>query len=84
MSSSLRSGEIIFCKFFYLFKQFLQSVSLPSQLMFMKAGFVTLAKVNFSENIDKETKQTLHFTVRDTAKGIWGPSDLEIVFNLFH
>ena len=32
---------------------------------------------------DKELKEKFLFTVRDTKKGIWGPSNLDAVFELF-
>ncbi len=32
---------------------------------------------------DRELKESFRFVVRDTAKGIWGPSDLDVVFGLF-
>ena len=35
------------------------------------------------EQSDKELRQSFRFVVRDTAKGIWGASDLDVVFALF-
>jgi SAM-dependent methyltransferase len=35
------------------------------------------------QQFDKELKEKFLFTVRDTEKGIWGPSSLDIVCKLF-
>ncbi len=34
-------------------------------------------------HFDKHLKEKFLFGVRDTEKGIWGPSDLDVVFELF-
>ncbi len=35
------------------------------------------------KNFDRELQENFRFVVRDTAKGIWGASDLDSVFKLF-
>jgi len=47
----------------------------------MRAQFTQIK--NAFTAFDRELQEHFRFVVRDTAKGIWGPSDLDVVFELF-